>query len=162
MLFKRNFFNKKYCFPTKSKTVISFFYITCTLYIMLSCYLLLLPAADEFTFSETCLIVVLLFMFFSIIEMIIRLIYEFLIIPYLYKKQIYQSQPQNINVQPYIQHNQFTQQPTHNMQQQSINNTNIINDQTISTPEEQSFKFCSQCGTKYNITDETCPNCGLH
>lgn len=158
LLFKKNFFNKKHYFPVENKTVISFFFLTgmdIVLFIM-TCHVNIIHIGS-ILFDN----ILSIFIFLFIIEIIIRLIYEFLIIPHLYKKQVYQSQVQDISTQLYMQNTQFTQQPVHDMQQQSVNNANIMNNQTIFASEEQSFKFCSQCGTRYDATKNTCPNCGL-
>ncbi|MBD5549143.1 MAG: hypothetical protein HDQ97_17445 [Lachnospiraceae bacterium] len=159
LLFKKNLFNKKQYYPAENKAVISFFFLTCIkiALFMMTCHLQI--EVEKPTFFPDILWVIL---FLGIIGIIERLIYEFLVIPHSYKKKIYESQLQNINAQPYIQNTQFAQQPIQNIQQPSPTNNVIINNQTISIPEEQQFKFCSQCGTKYNVTDETCPNCGLH
>ncbi|MBD5502669.1 MAG: hypothetical protein HDR09_02635 [Lachnospiraceae bacterium] len=156
LLFKKNVFSRKHYFPVENKIVISFFFLTAMniVFFIVGCYVNMI---------DTMQIDVILFGFgfFSILEIIERVIYEFIVVPHSYKKKIYESQLQNINAQPYIQNTQFAKQPIQDIQQSSATNNEIINNQITSTSEEQQFKFCSQCGTKYNITDEKCPKCGL-
>lgn len=88
-----------------------------------------------------------------ILVLIIRLIYEFIVIPIvlnnnqanMYHQNIYMQQTyqQPISM-PYTQQEQVEQQ----------------SNQTSTSPEIH-FKFCSQCGTQYDATEDNCPNCGM-
>lgn len=73
---------------------------------------------------------------------ILRLIYEFIVIPCTVK-----NRPTHMS---YTQQG-YSSQETGNMPQQPHMPGSI----------DPAFKFCSQCGTKYNATDAHCPKCGM-
>lgn len=93
---------------------------------------------------------VFLIAIFVVVVLIIRLIYELIIIPIAIdskQKQIYQQNiyAQQVNQSPL--NTPYTQQP--------------IQPEQVSTAPETQFKFCSQCGTRYDAAKNNCPNCGM-
>lgn len=73
-----------------------------------------------------------------ILVLIVRLIYEFIVIPIALNNNRANMYQQNVYMQ------QVYQQP-----------------EKASTASEIQFKFCSQCGTRYDAAKDNCPNCGM-
>lgn len=141
LLFKKYLFNKKLNVVASKKTACSFFYFfsVAVFSVPNHGYWRDLVFWNELhywssdgngtkDFFEYILI-------FLVLLIIIRLIYEFLIIPYLYNRSIQNSYQKNM---PYA--------------------NNIINNEKANMNAD--FKFCSQCGTRYSINDTVCPKCG--
>lgn len=127
MLFKKYLFNKGKPVYVGNKIIVSFYYLTSFCITLITLFWvreLMFTTKVEPINPEKILEP---FLFALIAFIVTRLIYEFILIPYLHNKKIQQYQLQQSN--------------------QHSNN-------------EQSFQFCSQCGTRYNITDEICSNCG--
>ncbi len=93
---------------------------------------------------------------------ILRLIYEFIVIPCTVNKSVLNKN--TLNKRP-TQMSYNTQQgyTVHYSSFQNQEAGNIQPQQQPSVPGsiDPAFKFCSQCGTKYNVTDDHCPNCGM-
>lgn len=93
---------------------------------------------------------------------ILRLIYEFIVIPCTVNKSVLNKN--TLNKRP-TQMSYNTQQgyTVHYSSYQNQEAGNIQPQQQPSVPGsiDPAFKFCSQCGTKYNVTDDHCPNCGM-
>lgn len=93
---------------------------------------------------------------------ILRLIYEFIVIPRTVNKSVLNKN--TLNKRP-TQMSYNTQQgyTVHYSSYQNQETGNIQPQQQPSVPGsiDPAFKFCSQCGTKYNVTDDHCPNCGM-
>lgn len=158
LLFKRLLFNKKINYQTSNKVIIShLFFFLFFLY-----FSILYVAVDSMYFEnigELLLIAIMsIIIFLFVPSLIIRLIYEFLVLPYFHGIQIQQYYAQNMNIQPNMQNNQVMQ-PASNVTETIINTSNT-NETNESVSNEQQFKFCSQCGTRYDINATTCPKCG--
>lgn len=108
-----------------------------------------------------------------ILVLIIRLIYEFIVIPIalnnnranMYQQNIYMQQAyqQSVNT-PYKQQD-YAVPPNQMTNISGSDNASPIqaeqqSNQTSTSPEIH-FKFCSQCGTRYDATEDNCPNCGM-
>ena len=94
-----------------------------------------------------------------IFVLIIRLIYEFIVIPIAVSNRQTQVYQQNVSMQ------QINQQPVQPTNINGLNNVPTIQTgqqfgQAPIAPESQ-FKFCSQCGTRYDVAEDKCPNCGM-
>lgn len=127
LLFKKYLFNRKINVPVSKKTACSFFYFFCIAVIIMPSFYIWEAVEWEsfFDWEDTFFYLVLLF--------IIRLLYEFLIIPYLYKRSTQNTYQENV---PY--------------KNAAYENDNMT----------MNFKFCSQCGTRYPKNDSVCPKCG--
>jgi len=102
--------------------------------------------------------------FWSISVFILRLIFELIVIPLCTENN--NATSQNIYLQNFPAQYQTTN--FSNMQPSQQNMCNLTQTQNIVTDNstnplhsETEYTFCSQCGTRYNITDGKCPNCGM-
>ena len=106
-----------------------------------------------------------------VFSFILRIIFEFIVIPLssgsnsipspnMYMQNFpNQYQPNNFaNTQPNTTYMQQPQQNTYNSTQPQTIDPNTG---TVPFLNETNFGFCSQCGTRYNLADGTCPNCGM-
>lgn len=126
LLFKKYLFNRKINIIVSKKTTCSFFYFFSIAVIIMPSLIIWYAVEWESSYdweATLCYLVLLL---------IIRLLYEFLIIPYLYKRSTQNTYQENV---PYT-------------------NAAYKNDMTMN------FKFCSQCGARYPKNDSVCPKCG--
>lgn len=139
LMFRKMLFNKKMAYYAGKKIIISHLFIASTVFIYLIVINNSIYIGDLFAAAVMGLIFVL----------IIRLIYEFVVIPIVVNNGQAQAYQQNVY-----------------MQQTNINGLdNISPVQTTQKQEsiapENQFKFCSQCGTRYDMTKDNCPNCGM-
>lgn len=151
LTFKKMIFNKKKANCAGKKTTVSFFFLINIL--------IFLYSPDIFDLEDNFLEIAGSIFAIIILILILRLIYEFVVIPISVSNHgtanAYQ-QNTYMQMQPPLQQNYSVTQ----------NEINIHNQpQQISTnqiPTETSFQFCSQCGTRYNASESKCPNCGMH
>lgn len=152
MLFKKMIFNKKFQNCAGKKTTVSFFVIILTIinfiYTLIILYTSGLEDFEDVSFSVIIGNAVLLPI---ILLLITRLIYEFVIIPIAVSNNGTTNQQQITYVQQqnYVVPNQVN---VDNQSQQAVQNP---------VTSDIQFKFCSQCGTRYNASDGKCPNCGM-
>lgn len=102
---------------------------------------------------------------YIVVVLIIRLIYELIIIPIAMNSKQKQTYQQGVYSQ------QINQSPLNTPYSQTNyevpQNQNVTYIQQAIQPEqspiasETQFKFCSQCGTRYDATEDNCPNCGM-
>lgn len=148
LLFKKYLFNKKMSVAVNKVIVLTYFFLFAALFISFSdCTLYSMYFPDYEMDIEKIFAFLLLAFIYLLVVLVIRLIYEFLIIPIWYQQKV-----QNVNV-PYVQ------QPINNA---PMNNTVVQNQMPINGAVNTEYKFCSQCGTRYSITESNCPNCGKH
>lgn len=153
MMFKKMLFNKKMENCAGKKTTLSFFFLTfCTIFLfndIVALYFLAISANERSATSFSLKLLVIIMPFVQIL--VTRLIYEFVIIPIAISNNGTTNQQQITYVQQqnYVVPNQVN---VDNQSQQAVQNP--------VTPDNQ-FKFCSQCGTRYNASDGKCPNCGM-
>lgn len=115
--------------------------------------------------SERIASIFITFILAVIFVLIIRLIYEFIVIPIALNNKRANMYQQNVYMQ------QVYQQPVntpYTQQDYAVPPNQVTN---ISSSEQQSeltsasseiqFKFCSQCGTRYDASKDNCPNCGM-
>lgn len=146
MLFKKMIFNKKLGIRVGKKITVSYFFLNaffiCGIY-----NVLLLFCIEEETFTPE-------FLMFFLVFPITRLIYEFIVIPISISNNAAANYSQNTYVQSPLQQDYAAsrQTNTNNQSQQNAQDSLSIGDE---------FKFCSQCGTRYNASDSKCPNCGM-
>lgn len=135
LLFRKYFFNKKINVPVNKKVACSFFYFFTVAFICVPNHAFWqdLVYWSHWNSISDFIGYILTFL---ILLLIIRLIYEFLIIPYLYKRSIQNTYQKNISYMD----NPIYQGTANNM--------------------ASDFKFCSQCGTRYPVNDTVCPKCG--
>ena len=113
---------------------------------------------DGIVFTFLFLVMVLIGLFILPV-LIIRVIYEFIVLPYCHSLLIQQYYAQNMNMQPNMQNNQVIQNPVSSTTEVPLS-TPTYNQTNIPIHNGQQYKFCSQCGTKYDISATNCPNCG--
>ena len=139
LVFRKFFLNKKQELQPQvgSKVVISFNAIISFLFSLSSMmYVSALAVMDELgneSVNEVFLRLLKVMFVMLLIMVAVRLVYEFVVIPIFCTS----GQPQ------YYMHNN---QPM---------NTNM------GLPQNNGeFKFCTQCGTRYHVTESICPKCG--
>lgn len=135
MQFHVMLFNKKLVNRANKGTIISYVAL-CSFIFSYLFYCYIGALLDEYDNIVGSIKVVLVFL------LIVRLIYEFVVIPLtLYNQPTHMSYTQQ----------GYSSQEAGNMPQQPHMPGSI----------DPAFKFCSQCGTKYNATDAHCPKCGM-
>lgn len=146
LLFKKYLFNKKMSVAVNKVIVLTYFFIFAAVFISFSDCTMYSMFFDKYGIGITEIFVFLfLMLIYLLVVLVIRLIYEFLVIP-----MWYQHKMQNVNM-PYVQ------QPINNA---PMNNVVVQNQMPVSGNMNAEYKFCSQCGTRYSITESNCPNCG--
>lgn len=147
MLFKKMLFNKKIDNCAGEKTTVSFFFLIVgyTFFIIVGILYALLDSAG----IDVGALLISLFIY-----PIIRLIYEYVVIPNTMSNNETVNYSQNAYVQHPLQQSNVTSYQT---------DINTQSQQTVQNPlpTDNQFKFCSQCGTCYNASDNNCPNCGM-
>ena len=156
--FRVMLFNKKLGSQANKGTIIS--YVALCSFICSGFCRLLSTDASGYDLILFDWIALLVFLF------ILRLIYEFIVIPCTVNKSVLNKN--TLNKRP-TQMSYNTQQG-YTVHYSSYQNQEAGNIQPQQQPQQQpsvpgsidpAFKFCSQCGTKYNVTDDHCPNCGM-
>lgn len=162
IMFKKMVFNKRCANCSGKKITLSYFFL-----IAFSIIYLYLCMLDDFIYDyddfdvfdnvySDLMSLIFLIVFFIIFMLILRLVYEFIVIPisiFVYEKtNMYQ---QNAYAQSSLQQYHVVAQSGKNAYSQSQQPTN----NPIST--ESQFRFCTQCGTRYNESNGKCPNCGM-
>lgn len=93
--------------------------------------------------------------------LIIRLIYEFIVIPISVSNSRVQVYQQNVYAGQANQNIPYTQQNYTMPQNQTASYVQPQQPEQGSIAPESQFKFCSQCGTRYDAVEDNCPNCGM-
>lgn len=184
-MFKKMLFNKKYSNCVGKKIIIShliFVSVSFIYTVIVAVYKSVftygeaeiismhLDSSVTYTYMDCIKEILVALLIFIICGFIIRLIYEFIVVSIavtnsqtqIYQQNVYRQSepPQQLNT-PYTQQN-------HTMPSNQVTNSNRPDDADITatgqglTASEAQFKFCSQCGTRYNDTDDKCPNCGMN
>ena len=162
LLFKKMLFNKKINYQPSNKSIIShtFFFLFFLYLSLLTFFNIALEIVEDDGIVFTFLFLVMVFIgLFILPVLIIRVIYEFIVLPYCHSLLIQQYYAQNMNMQPNMQNNQVIQNPVSSTTEVPLS-TPTYNQTNIPIHNGQQYKFCSQCGTKYDISATNCPNCG--
>lgn len=97
--------------------------------------------------------------------LIVRLIYELIVIPIAINNKQKQMPQQSIYAQQANQpplNTSYTQANDEVAQNQNVTYTQqATQPEQMPTEPETQFIFCSQCGTRYNAAEVNCPNCGM-